>query len=730
MSHSITVDLEPLFEAARQLEPGVRDDFVQRHVPEELRELLADVLASHGAVSTQLWTPGERASCEIPTGTEIDDFVVCSRIDAGGMGTVYRAYEQQLRRFVALKLLRHQDRSSREAEIMAQLRHPNIVPIYRVGAWEGQTYLTTELIERGDNRTNLQRFLDEGDFAERTAVELMIPICEAAHAAHQLGIVHRDIKPANILVTAEGTPKLTDFSLADGDGEARRCGGTPGYMAPEQLSSERPSPAMDVYGIGATLGALVLRHPPRGAADFRQPGLSVSRDLETIILKCLRTDPQARYATAAELADDLRRLLNHEPIRARRASRWEVVGKWCRRKPWVAGFLALAAVSFFVLVIGGSLSYARILRERERAVGFRDNALGSVRNLLDLRFELLDLPENRAAQTFLRQRTEEALKYLEMYADDQPSEATLQTEAIARHFLGDALFEEGNVPGAISQYERAIAAETKLTRLLPDSLLAWTTLGGSHEALGVMHREAERPELATKAYDAAIPAYRRALELDPDDPRLPRHIARLQSWRAALAGADDPARKPAELLRLTLHEANRLSRAHEYDQAADKFEAAIALLDQASMTDQERDGQQAYYQEVVTAHRLARQAIADDSVIASQQPAVAQLLWYYRAVHAADNGDLLGFRAACEQLDRLPGPFAPYYVACAHGAMIQQLYEVRAELRDQGLARFAQFVEATGPVDVDSISNDPDLQAFRLDPRFTELLRKLQSARQ
>ena len=238
----------------------------------------------------------------------------------GGMGIVYRAWHRRLNRHVALKMLlagayarpEERERFLREAEAVAGLRHPNIVQVYDVGDLDGRPYFTMEFVEGG----SLAQRLAGTPMPAGEAAALVATLAEAVQAAHDGGIVHRDLKPANVLLTADGTPKVTDFGLArrlDGGAGLTQSGaplGTPSYMAPEQAQgkSDTVGPAADVYALGAILYEMLTGRPPfraeTAAETLRQViddepvppsrlNARVPRDLETICLKCLRKEPGA-----------------------------------------------------------------------------------------------------------------------------------------------------------------------------------------------------------------------------------------------------------------------------------------------------------------------------------------------------------------------------------------------------------------------------------------------------
>ena len=303
----------------------------------------------------------------------VPGYVVEAVLGRGGMGVVFRARHLALNRPVALKMVlaggyvspAERECLRREAELIAALRHPHIVPLFDVGESDGRPYFTMELVEGG----TLAQKLAGTPLPARPAAALVAQLADAVHAAHQLGVVHRDLKPANVLLTPDGTPKIGDFGLArrvDGSGGTitGTVVGTPSYMAPEQARGEVRSvgPATDVYGLGAILYKALTGHPPFRAATaaetvvqvLSQPPAppsrlnnTVPRDLETICLKCLEKQPERRYPTAAALADDLLRFQRGETITARPVSRTERVLRWTRRNPTAATLIATA-----VLLVG------------------------------------------------------------------------------------------------------------------------------------------------------------------------------------------------------------------------------------------------------------------------------------------------------------------------------------------------------------------------------------------
>jgi tetratricopeptide (TPR) repeat protein/tRNA A-37 threonylcarbamoyl transferase component Bud32 len=325
----------------------------------------------------------------------IGNYCVIREIAKGGMGVVYQATHVQLGRLVALKMIRTDylvdrsivERFTTEAKAVARLDHPNIVPVYDFGEFEGQPYYAMAFV---DGESLAERVSRDGPISPATAGKMMIEIVAAVQHAHERGIIHRDIKPQNILVQEVDKVQVTDFGLAklqDTNSTLTREGqvlGTPAYMSPEQAAGDSTSNGerSDIYSLGATLYYLLTARPPFQAAGLneilrqvmdvepirlRQLDPSLPRDLETICLKCLAKAPELRYSTAAAMGDDIKRWLNGEPIHARRSGIVRNLWLWCRRKPVVAALAATAALAAVLGIMTMLERQRRFLIESEVA---------------------------------------------------------------------------------------------------------------------------------------------------------------------------------------------------------------------------------------------------------------------------------------------------------------------------------------------------------------------------
>ena len=326
--------------------------------------------------------PAER---DAPRG--IPGFVVEREIGRGATSVVYLARDQRLGRKVALKVmpdspragLRARKRWLKEAQAYSRVRHANVVSLFEVGEAGSWLYLVLEWVAGGTLRKRL-----EGPVPARVAAALMAKVADAVEHIHLAGQLHLDLKPSNILVDAEMaapldqvTPKVADFGIARlkvgavADGfEAETTlsgawGGTPAYMAPEQISGTRAQlgPGADIYALGAILYELLTGRPPfqgespietlvqvrdLDAVPPRRLNPRISRSLETVTLKCLAKGASQRYLSAAALAADLRRFIEGRPISARPGTLAERMLRWCQRQPVVAALSAALLLTVFV----------------------------------------------------------------------------------------------------------------------------------------------------------------------------------------------------------------------------------------------------------------------------------------------------------------------------------------------------------------------------------------------
>jgi WD40 repeat protein len=339
-------------------------------------------------------------------------FRLLGRVGQGSFGIVWRAHDTALDRIVALKVphaslltsATYVERIQREARAAAQLRHPGIVRLYEVATLAGMPVLVSDFIEGAP----LKELLEVKRLTNRQAAAVLAEAAEALHYAHDRGLIHRDVKPGNIMVELArpgdpaGTPRtvgrpiLVDFGLALRE-EAEivmtvegQIIGTPAYMSPEQAAGQghRVDRRSDVYSLGVVLYQLLCGELPfRGSKAMlvhqvlheeprppRRVNDKVPRDLETIALKAMAKEPARRYATAAELAEDLRRFLGGEPIHARPAGRVERLWRWCRRNPTVASLMAAVAGSLLAGMVAASYFAVRAGRGEQEALQQADRA--------------------------------------------------------------------------------------------------------------------------------------------------------------------------------------------------------------------------------------------------------------------------------------------------------------------------------------------------------------------
>jgi tetratricopeptide (TPR) repeat protein len=522
--------------------------------PEELcrdtPDLLDEVTRRVRALEAMYGVPNRAAETSWPAGPtaaplRMPGYEVGAELGRGGMGVVWKARDTRLNRAVALKMLPGGAGSSQararfqvEAEAAAALHHPNIVQVYEVGDAGGCPYLALEYVAGG----TLADRLATGPLAFAEAADLAETIARAVDHAHRHGVLHRDLKPANILLSEEsktggpspdsaiGTPqfaipKVADFGLAKrvgSDAGATRTGdvlGTPSYMAPEQAAGRTAEVGVagDVYGLGGILYACLTGRSPFDAATTLEtldqvvnrdptppsrlrPGCP--RDLEVITLKCLRKDPGKRYATAAELADDLARWRAGEPITSRPVRLPERMRLWARRRPVLAAMTAALVLGAAASVTGLTALYLEVRHQRDVAEGRRqaaEEAQARAQNSYEaasttIEFFIQDVfraarPKQHGGlgqDVTLVRALDAALPRIETVFAGQPA-----AEENLRDALADVYARAGNARAEVAQLERCVA----LRRRHPDDPLTLKTQIKLAQALRKVGRVGEAGDL-------------------------------------------------------------------------------------------------------------------------------------------------------------------------------------------------------------------------------------------
>lgn len=489
-------------------------------------------------------TPGasEDTHDDLPA---VPGYDLLRELGRGGMGVVYAALHRELKRLVALKMIRGQsgadpemrERFQREAQAVARLQHAGFVQIFDVGEHDGRPYLALEYID-GNNLDDETK----GDpIAVRLAAGLIETLARTIHHAHEHGIVHRDLTPRNILLSRSSShrairlgevsstqfePKITDFGLAkdlDSDQDQTQTGvimGSPNYMSPEQALG-RPhdiGPATDVHALGTIFYKLLTGRPPflsttrletlRQVVEIDpvpptrlQPG--IPRDVETICLKCLAKDPRQRYASARELADDLHRFLSNEPIRARPVPWRERAVKWSRRHPAASALIGLAVLSLATILGGGLVYNARVRGERDRAEKNLELAMRAVDEMLSEVGETQLAAEPRMEEKrklLLARALALNQEFLKQKSGD--SRVRLETARAYRRLADVSRFLEQHEQ-AVDAYGQAIALFARLHAEQPRIPELQQQLAYCHNFLGETLRVAGRRDRAETAYGEA-----------------------------------------------------------------------------------------------------------------------------------------------------------------------------------------------------------------------------------
>ncbi len=510
MRSEIEDRIEELFQEAIALPHEQRASFLQQHCTDVELLRRVQLLLQHDDIAGSAFLRGATGRAALAAlssvqslsnhPTQIGRFRIISILGHGGMGTVYEAEQDKPHRKVALKVIRPGwmspamlRRFEYEAEVLARLDHPGIARVFDAGTADSghgpQPYFAMELV----TGTRLDEYVKLSNPPLKRRLELLIEICQAVHHAHTKGVIHRDLKPSNIVITAEGKPKILDFGVAratDSDiqsttlhTESGQLIGTLPYMAPEQASGKvnELDTSSDVYALGVIAYELLSGKLPYAIADKPlheavrvicedEPSRlsSIDRnlrgDVETIVGKALEKDKTRRYHTAGELAADVKRYLDYEPITARPPGTWYQVGKFARRNKLLVGSMAVVLLTMSSAVIASTFFAIRAQRQKVEAQAERKRADEQAAIAAAVNGFLNDAvlgQANAANQSLsghapqrdltLREAVDRASAQVDALFKNQP-----MVEAKIHHTLGDTYDGLGESAKAEKHYKRAL----------------------------------------------------------------------------------------------------------------------------------------------------------------------------------------------------------------------------------------------------------------------------------
>lgn len=510
----------------------------------------------------------------LPSATRIPGFEILGELGRGGMGVVYKARHLRLNRLVALKMMRAGGdggaeslaRFQAEAEAVAHLFHPHIVQIHEIGQQGDFPWFAMEYVDGG----SLQARVDSRPLEPRAAAEILEKLARAMHYAHENGIVHRDLKPGNILLSVVRTephgpalrttdnrqltiiPKIADFGLAKrlkSGSDLTRTGqllGTPSYMAPEQAQGKSGpvGPAVDLYGLGAILYAMLTGRPPF-LADTPyntvlqvigqdpvpprrwQPG--ISPDLETICLKCLAKEPARRYSTAQELAEDVHRYLDGDPILARPLGALARLSRWCRRHRVAAALFAAAGL--FVAVLAVSTIWVwrneqHVVAAYEAKVAEHRAARRAVDDMYTQVAEqwLANEPQMEGLQ---REFLLKALAYYTEFSHQESRDAQDRLD-VSRAYrrVGDIQRILWKYSEAKMAYEEARRLFQELADAFPESPVYRLELAETYMYLAFVLQDSGQLQAAEQAHQHGLDLIRALVDRSPENPEYHHQLAR------------------------------------------------------------------------------------------------------------------------------------------------------------------------------------------------------------
>jgi serine/threonine protein kinase len=481
----VTRDVEILVDQAAQLPPESRAAFLARECPDPLvRAEVASMVQSATEAeaffdhAVQGVAFALRSRHEPVPGDHIGSYRIVAAIGLGGMGSVYlgERADGEIQQRVAIKLLRAdghrmgwRERFLKERQLLASLHHASVVHVIDAGHTEdGRPFLVMEHVEG----IPIDQYA--AGIGVRERLKLFLRVCDGVSHAHRHLIIHRDLKPSNILVDAAGQPKLLDFGIAklvNETGDVTESGDqllTPNYASPEQFRGEAQTTATDVYSLGAVLFKLLTGSAPRESAratprqDLGAPSRGnpdVPRDVDFVVAKALRPEPEHRYASVDEFANDVRAVLERRPVKARGGDGWYRIGRYLTRY-WVPVAAALLVVA--------SLSVGLLFANRERKVAqqrFADVRQLATR-LFDIDVQVAQLPGGSRTRQLI---VDTALEYLRRVTVDVPMEPDLALE-LGTAYMRVARVQGVNISPNLGQTEQAERTAQKAQALI-DSVL-------------------------------------------------------------------------------------------------------------------------------------------------------------------------------------------------------------------------------------------------------------------